>query len=516
MIEGQYSCITLHRNLVATAAWSIAVLCALNTLCFILRTANPLIEMDGWYFLDVFLSKAVNGTLGFADFFVKRSFDDHAEPLFKLLLLINFHYFDLDFVLEAIVGFIAAVACSLIYYRLVISETPEKSARSIRYLCWTTICALLFSLNSTGIWVWPIVSLENITILIILLFILATWHAHRTQHYSMLVAVTLLLGLSSDDSALIAVAATLSALCLVLLRDPTQRHREAWKVFVLIGICIGMVRIGYALLPASYPTTQLSPVTVLSELFQRFKDGGWWQWLLLPLALPVYYQNPLGSSHSESWSAARVVIALLLFVAHLMFWRRAFSAKYGLTAFTAICMMLLTYGWILGILLWRVPGNGNDYLFQPRYVLLYAGHLIALLLMWITSLEQPPETNPWLHNFNKWIPIVGCLIVLTIQLPQALAAWKARNSELNYYYQMAQEIDALGKSPTGYTDCALIRPVCGWSPETRKELTELLSGNRLNAYSTKVQRWHKYLPKLKPLTYESGTDTLSLRDGRAK
>lgn len=514
MIEDQHSRLATPRYLVPILAWLIAILCALNTLYFIIRVANPIIEADGWYFLDAFVRKAIRGTLGFADFFVKRNFDDHAQPLFKLLLLFNLHYFDLDFVLEAIVGFIAAVACSLIYYRLVVSESSEKSAKAIRYLCWATICGLLFSLNSIGIWVWPIVSLENITILIVLFFVLATWHAHRTQRYLMLAATTLLLGLSSDDSALIAVVATMGALCLVLLRDRTQRQRETWKVFALIGICVGLVRIGYAFFPVSYPTTQPSPSTILSELFQRSKDGGWWQWMLLPLALPVYYQNPLGLLHSKAWSVVQAVIALSLFGAHLLFWRRAFRAKYDLTAFTAVCMMLLTYGWIAGILLRRVPQNGNDYLLQPRYVLLYTGHLIALLLMWITSLEQPKKKNSWSRNFNIWIPTLGCLTVLVLQLPQSLAAWGERDNEWAYYHQMAQEIDALNRDPANYTGCGLIRPICNWPPETRKELTALLSDNKLNAYSAKVQRWHKYLPKLKSVSRESGAAPLSLVDGR--
>lgn len=516
MIEGQHSRVALFRNLAAILAWLMVILCALNTLYFIIRAANPLIEADGWYFLDVFVRKAIHGTLRFSDFFVKRNFDDHAQPLFKLLLLFNLHYFDLDFVLEAIVGLAAAVACTLIYYRLVIRESPPKSATSIRYLCWVTICALLFSLNSVGIWVWPIVSLENITTLIILVFILATWHAHRTRHYSMLAATAVLLGVSSDDSALIAAVATMGALCLALSRDPAQRHRETWKVFFLIGVCIGLVRIGYAFFPASYPTVQLSPITIVSELLQRFKEGGWWQWVLLPLALPVYYQNPLGSLHSEVWSVVQVVIAFSLFVVHLMFWRRAFRARYDLTVFTAVCMMLLTYGWIVGIILWRVPQNGNDYLLQPRYVLLYTGHLIALLLMWITSLEQPTEKDSWSRDFNIWIPTVGCLIMLALQLPQSLSAWRELNNEWAYYHQMAQEIDALSKDPTNDTDCGLIRPVCNWPPKTRKELTELLSDNRLNAYSPEIQRRHKYLPKLKPVSHESGTDTSSLGEGGAR
>ncbi|GAB2555943.1 hypothetical protein GCM10027065_28310 [Rhodanobacter koreensis] len=480
-------------------AWLFVVLAALNALHFVLRASNPVIEADAWYFLDVFLRKAINGSLVLADFFVKRSADDHAQPLFKLLLLFNWRYFDLDFVLDAVVGLLAAVACALIYHRLVISERMQGRSDKMRYLAWVTICILLFSLNSIGVWTWPLVALENVTTLIVLLFVLAAWHAHRSQRYVALVIATLLLGISSDDSALIAVLATGLALLLAQLSDTAQRHRSSWKTFAAIGLCMALVRIGYACLSTSHGS-MIS--TLLDPLYERFREGGWWQWIFLPLVLPVYYQNPLGPAHAHVWIAVQAVIGTLLFAAHVLFWRRALCCKYNLGVFTAVSTMLLTYGWVAGIILWRVSQFGNEYLEQPRYVLLYSGHLIALLLMWACSTDPRQRSSIGWQRASTWIPVAGCFFLLAVQLPQSFAAWHMRKYEWAYYAAMAHQIDNLTKDPAHATDCAQVQPACGLLPEARGSLTQLLSENRLNVYSPKVQRWHKYLPPLSPVPHE--------------
>lgn len=484
------------RNVVHMLAWLFFILSALNALYFVLRASNPVIEADAWYFLDVFLRKALNGSLGLADFFVKRRSDDHSQPLFKLLLLFNWRYFDLDFVLDSVVGLMAAVACALIYYRLVISERLQGKSDTLRYLAWAAICAVLVSLNSIGVWTWSLVALENVTTLIILLFVLAAWHAHRYRRYLALVIATLLLGISSDDSALIAVLAVGLALLLAQLGDPAQRHRSTWKTFAVIGACMVLVRVGYACLPHPHSAT-VPPI--LSPLYEHFREGGWWQWIFLPLVLPVYYQNPFGPAHTHVWLAVQVVMAVLLFIAHVLFWRRALCCKYNLPVFTAVSMMLLTYGWVVGIILWRASIFGNDYLNQPRYVLLYAGHLIALLLMWACSTEQLPQLTIWRRLMNTWIPVAGCLILLTMQIPQSVAAWHMRKYEWVYYAAMARQIDNLAIDPVHATDCAQVQPACGMLPEARSRLTQLLSENQRNVFSPRVQQRHKYLPPLLPV-----------------
>ncbi|HEV2538429.1 MAG TPA: hypothetical protein VGU03_01870 [Frateuria sp.] len=492
---------TSASRIALAVTWSFVILLMVNALWFVLRASSPVIQADAWYYLDVFVRKAIDGRLQITDFFVKRSADDHALPLFKLILLFEWRYFDLDYVVEAVFGVLATIACALIFYAVLMRHWPRNTGNGVPLLAWIAICALLFSLGSVGVWVWPLVALENITILVILFFMLAVWHAHRSQHYLPLVVAILVLGISSDDSAIIAVIATLMSVLLALRADPEQRVFSAWRIIaIVIGFEV-LVRIGYAHIPGAPVASAHASTPLVSVLVERFKQGGWWQWILLPLVLPVYYQSPLKTSQADVWFAVQAIMGVLLLAAHVFFWRRALRGRYNLPVFMAVCMMLLSYGWLAGIILWRVSASGNDYLEQPRYVMLYAEQLIALLLMWAGSQELGFEAvttrrRPviWWQTMRTWGPVVGALLLLLAQVPQSIHAWRMPKYEWAYYAKQAAEIDALARDPVHTKDCDLVNPVCGESPKIRRELTQLLSANRLNIYSPRMRRWHSYLP----------------------
>lgn len=481
-------------------AWLVAALLMLNAIYFVLLASSPVIRDDAWYFLDVFLRKAIDGSLGVGDFFVKRAGADHAQPLFKILLLLEWHYFDLDFAVGAVVGVFAAAACALVFYRIIVVKRCNDRGDTYRYLAWVASCAVLFSLNAdAATWTWPLVALENVTSLIILLFVVVVWHAHQKQRYVALTLVTLLLEVSSDDSALIALIAAVAALLLMQLRNPEERRRSTWKLLVVMIVCTTLVRIGYTYAPIVGGTPSAPLSSHVGLLLEHFRDKGWWMWAVLPLTLPVFYRSPLQSFNTETWLAMQIAMGLVLLLAHLWFWRMAFRGKYNRPAFIAVCLMLLSYGWVAGIILGRVPVFGNDYLNQPRYVLLYGGHLIALLLMWAGSFDATRRPSMGRHVIGTWVPAIGCLVLLVAQIPTSIHAWHMRPYLWVYYVQMAHQIDDLAKDPAHALACVPELPVCNWSMGKRRELTQLLSQNRLNVFSSKVQQRHVYLPRLVPV-----------------
>jgi hypothetical protein len=491
------------RTAAHAMAWFVAALAFLNALYFVLRASSPLVRDDAWYFLDVFLRKAINGDLGLGDFFVRRMGADHSQPLFKLVLLFEWRYLDLDLAFGAVVGVCAAAACALVLYRIIAAERRNDRSDIFRYLAWAAICAVLFTLNAdAAIWTWPLVALENVTNLIILLFALTVWHAHRTQRYTALVLVTLLLGITSDDSALVAAIAVVAAMWLMQLRDPAQRHQSAWKVLAVIAACTVLVRIGYTHAPIVGGMAETPLSSRLGLLIEHFRDKGWWIWAVSPLTLPVFYRSPTRFIHAEAWPAVQVAMGVLLLAAHLWFWRTAFRGKYNRAVFVAVCLMLVSYGWVAGIILGRVATAGNDYLSQPRYVLLYGGHLIALLLMWAGSVNATFRPSVRWHVIGTWLPVAGCAVLLAGQILVSRHEWHARRYLVAYYISMAHQIDDLTKDPEHTRICAPELPVCHWPLAKRRELTQLLSQNRLNVFSPNVQRRHRYLPRLVPASAE--------------
>lgn len=483
------------RQVARALAWVIAVIALLNVLYFALSTACPVIRNDGWYFLDVFLRKAIDGNLTAADFFVRRAGSDHSQPLVKLWMLVEWRWFDLDFMPGALLGVAAAAAGATLYLRIL---APTRSAsHSIRaYLAWAAICALLFSLNggTASEWTWPLAAQGNLVGLIILLFFIAVWHAHFARRYALLTVATLFLGVSSDDTAVVAVTAAALALLLIHFADHGQRNGSLAKILLVLAGCMVVVRIGYLFVPIvggepSPPITQ-----TLADLFTHFRDGGWWMWVIFPLTLPIAHANPFPSLDASSWLAIQIIMGLLVLAAHAWFWLKALRPGHNRATFVAVATMLLAYGWIAGILFGRVSLFGNQYLMEPRYAILYAGQLVALLLMWGGSAARVTPAGRW-REVRRYAAMAGCLALLAIQVPLSIHAWRAQPYVLAYYGKLADQITSLAKDPDHPGQCVPELPACQYPVGERRQLTELLSRDQLNVFSPRIQRRYPYLPQ---------------------
>lgn len=476
-------------------AWVVVVVAFLNTLYYVLLTSNPVIRSDAWYFLDVFLRKAADGSLGVADFFVKRNGADHAQPLLKLFLLIEWRYFDLDFVSEAALGVLAAAACSVVLYRFIATTWRDGPVGIKPYLAWAALSALLFSLNAAGIWTWSLVAIGYVNVVLLLLFMGAVWHARNTGRYLPLAVATILLGVLADDSASIAAATTILALLIMAFRDVTQRA-SVWKTVFVIIVCMLMVRFGYSFAPVLGGASDPPLASQLSQLLERLYQGGWWKWFALPLSLPVVYEYSGGLfSASAAWPTVRAAIVVALLVAHVVFWWRAWHGRYNLPMFVAVCVMLLSYAWWAGILVVRVSYFGTEYLYQDRYVELYQFNLVALLMMWAGATPLERQSSPWLCKLANRISVAGCFALLTLQLPLSYTAWSQGHYLTHYYQQMATQLGQLSEDPAKVTSCLPELVVCGDKPGKRDELVQFLRKNQLNVFSPRVQAWHPYLPQ---------------------
>jgi hypothetical protein len=488
------------RLAIHALAWLIAIAVLCNALYFVLRVTSPVMQSDAWYFLDVFLRKAIDGHLNIADFFVKRPRADHAQPLFKLVLLLEWRYFDLDFMIEALVGTIAAACCALIFYRMIFTRPQLRRGWITRSLAWATMCALLFSMNAeASVWTWSLVTLEYLNLLCVLLFLIAVWHAIQQQSYLLLATATLLVGVCCDDLGLIAILAVSATLAFAHFRDTALWHLPLWKILVVVCACTITVRIGYAYAPIVGNARPESVLSHIDMLPIRFLDGGWWKWIIWPLVFPVLHESTmLSPAQAGMWAIAGPCLALLLVLAHIWFWRQALRSRFSLPVFVAICLMLFSYGQVAGIVLGRVAVDGNDYLQQSRYMVRYAELLIALLMMWASSSESPSPRSGW-RRWSARLAAAGCLALLVVQIPLSIHAWRMAPYSQAYQIRMADQIDELAMHPSGNFACLPELTVCTWSTKRRRELTHLLSDNELNVFSPRVQQRHDYLPALSPV-----------------
>jgi len=358
-------------------AWLIVTALVANIAAYIVSYSDPIIISDAWYFLDVFVSKAVKGTLGLSDFFVQRGGLDHAQPFRKLILLAETKYFDLDFRIEALAGLVGAVACVLLLRRLMFWH--DNGHATSRSWLWAASAAALMSLNSPGVWSWPLVASGLTSYAFLFGMLTALWWSISSGRIGWLVTAALVLDLAADDTAMLATVACLPTLALAAWHMPEWRGRIARATAILVA-CLVLSRITYAALYTP-PHGIVVPFGVrLEKLLHSFADGGWWKWPLVPLGSSVVYSRP-ASILLGFWPHAQITIALFLLVAHVWFWWRAFRARPNAATFVAIALMLVFYALLAGIVYGRVSTFGNNYLNQTRYVLPYSFNLVALLLI---------------------------------------------------------------------------------------------------------------------------------------
>ena len=464
----------------------------LSTLYFVLRTANPVMRSDAWYFFDVFVRKVLNGSVTVGDLFIKRFGADHAQPLFKLLLVAELRLYGLDDSLQAIVGLISAAGCALLLSKIILAERSGNRSDALRYLAASAACALLFSVQSTGVWTWPLVALGYLTTIPILLFFWSLWGAWQSQRFAWLVAATILLGVVDDDSALIVVLAAVLTITIVALSDPALRGLRTWKVLATtIGLTV-IVRVAYSF-AVREGGAPLLPLTSYLKLLASRSASDALRWITIPLTSSLMTPAAPFGANKDVWAALQYIVLVVMFIAQLAFWWSAFKAKCTRVRFFAIGLMLVSYAWVAGILLYRVSEYGTNYLFQERYVQLFGFNVVALLLMAISSRRPLERLAPTIRNAAGIALAASCLFIVGLQGFYIADAWHQRPYLIHYYQGMGSRLEQIAKKPGDNQNCYPELVICQLPLTDRSELLELLVKHKLNVFSPAVRHRHPYL-----------------------
>lgn len=470
-----------------SVAWIVFSAVIANMAAFVLLYSNAVIISDAWYFLDVFIRKALDGTLRFSDFFVYRRGLDHAQPLRKFILLLDLRYFHLDFRYEALAGLAAAGLSLLLLRRMVFwRESHHTAAHGPRVWIWAATCAVLISLNSFGVWTWPLVASGFTSYVFMFVFLLTLWHWLAGGKVFPLMVSALALNFVADDTAMLINLASLITLALLVWLQPAMRRRAISGALMLI-LALVVTRLAYAWIyePPAGESIQLG--SRLGHLWTNFLTGGWWQWVLVPLGSSVTFILPLQWIIGDHALLVQACIGVLLLFAHLWFWWRVLWQRPRMNAptFSAIALMLVFYALLAGIVFGRVSLFGNSYLNQPRYVLVYSFNAVALLLM-LAGCEQVDKGS---HRVWGTGIALGAMLLLAWQIPLSFIAWNIGPCMNVYQQKFAWQIGQMAAHPDNIPeDCAPELVVCSWLPSKRKELVHLLQAHRLNVFSPQFQR----------------------------
>jgi hypothetical protein len=479
---------------VGMTAWAVFLVLFLNVLAFVIHCANPVLMSDDWYFLDVFVRKAIDGNLGFADFFVKRIGPDHSEPFIKMILLWCLREFDLDISFEAFIGALIALAYVLLFRFLIFSETKNEAGWT-RHVAWVVICAIIFSLNGVEIWAWALNSAQYSSSFLMPVFMWSVWWTYCNKKYFLLAAVTLLLAFFSDDNAIICVGATLVALTFhALLNRRDERKGGLLRIFAVVLGCTLIIRVGYLYAPLVEGVKDMPLTDKLHALFGQIKAGLWLKWIETPMIWSIASRSFLPAGHDALFEVFEYGLLGVMLFLQCWFWLRAIRREWNLLVFVSICLMLVTYGWLAGVLLYRIPEFGADYFKQDRYVRLYQFDLLALVLMWVGSISGN-ASEAGKKRLIRW-GAIACLAFLALQVPMSVTAWDSVPFKQRYDQNLARQVYRLTSNPSDsqvLANCDLQLPLCRYPLEQREAAVKLLRDNHLNVFSPRVLLAHPYL-----------------------
>jgi hypothetical protein len=481
--------------------WLVFAASAANSGFYSILSSGGLVQADSWYFLDTFVRSYLDGNLSWRAFFVNRGGSDHVQVLPKLVMLFHLHYFDLDFKVEGLIGWMFAAIGAATLIGIHFKTVPADRRGTAFFMATAASVAVYLSLNSTNIYTWSLVTLGFAGVWFFMLCCVAAWVTFSSGRGVLaLLAASSLLCLTSDKFAILALL-SLTAALLIQVDDRGGARR---LVLALVSMATPvLVMLLFVHLPGIRPASSEPPVQ-LARLFDIFLSGlhPWREVILIPLSSGLIHGWQL--EPLPPWRVhVETGLGLLLAATHAVFWWTiAFNRRRaGLAGVVSCSLMLLSYGATAGIIFTRIAEFGPEYVRQPRYVTLDALAIIACLI-WFSSIAglkrvaaagRPPQ-NAGHRTLWGHVVVLLAIIALAIQIPMSLRSWDLVKYVSQYQQaaalQMGQLLSDPSKVPAG---CLDILTVCEMSPAKRADLMTLLSKNGLNLFSPRFQQlWRLY------------------------
>lgn len=466
--------------------WALVALVVANAAVYVHAVAWSLIASDNWNHVHPLLRDMAAGQLGPANFFVQRAGVDHAQPLMKLLMVVNARWFGLDFTLEGLLGIAFAVLALVVLYRVAVADAPDQERPLAFRLGFVAIAAVLLSLNSAFLYVYPMVTMWFSLYAGAFLMLWAAWHALHGGRRWPLALAAFVLGVVADDSALLYASAL--GLALLLWGARTQGLRRVAPLLGVVALGLLASRGLYWAFGTTSGTTQVifnRPLPVrLASLAALWREA--WSWFAIPATSGLVAEEALRGLAGARAGIVRQVLAVLLLAAHAWFWWSALRLRPGSTWLAAVMLMLMFYAHVAAILMVRVAALGTGYLEQARYVSFYQFGIAALLLMGMAWVRERPAILP------RAALATVAVAILALQFPLGELARERQQWIQANNLKMAMDLAHVARDPTGPVpaDCFPGMDICVLPPERRAELVTILREERLQLFSDQYLRRH--------------------------
>lgn len=469
-------------NWPAFVALALASVAFVNAAMYISYAGNPFVTSDGWYFVDAFLQKYYNGGVTLQDLYMKRSADDHAQPIHKLLLIWNADTFSLDFVIESYIGLAIAAAAWLLMLYAAWQDNRNRNTRAWWLLPMVATAASFVSLSGGMVFNWSLVTLSYLGPLAMVGLAMAAWQAIERNQWLPLAVVAPIVMFTMDGTAVIC---AISTVCALSLREIKLRGKNWQRTAAAIAVVI-LAAAAYRITSQLYLNPNISAAQPGTAAVSTLLGMGGEQLQRMALKMAALSISDLAPIQRYTPTNAEFIHQLLgaaVVVAHAWFWWRVLRDRWNRTQFIAITLMLFCYGAAAGIVLSRVPVFGPDYVSQQRYLMLYQLGTVAIALM-----AAGANWEMW-RRPQRIVIMAAMAFIVAIQLPLSRSTWAEAPYVQAYGNNLGRQMILLGNDPSvKLASCAPMLVICQASIEEQKRSITLLQARQLNAYSTRMLR----------------------------
>lgn len=451
-----------------------AVAAFANAGAYIAYAGNPLVASDAWYFIGAFLQPALETGPTLQDYFVKREGFDHAQPLAKLLLLLNARWLGLDFVFEALAGLAFALGVFLVFlFALRDTQELEQQPASLRALGIAAFAAALVTLNCGMVFDWSLVTLAYMPYLFAALGAIVAWRAVVEGRLLAFAGISLAIAFAFDDVGLVVNAALAASAMVAGFR--CARLKPAIAVaLVALGSEVAYAAFGHAFLDSGAKAPGGNIATTVDALWAHRTQFP--EMFRIVMGSTLAHYHPLDHYFPGQAVAVQWGLALVAACAHGWFWWRAACGRWNALVFLAVVLMLILYAFVAGIVYARVATHGVNYLHEPRYMVFYLLSNASLVVM---LMGQPVARIARVAR----IAAHGVLAaVILLQVPLSRFTWHEGRYLSTYYHAMAWQMLSLGAG-TVPPSCVPMLTVCAMPAAERESAIRFLAARRLNVFS---------------------------------
>ena len=461
-----------------------------NVMYFISVAASPIIRDDGWYFLASQIQPWIEQGFSWTDIFVKRGLTDHAQPLNKIFLFINYKFFNLDFKYEAIAGFAGIVFTIFLFLSIYIKKIINQSI-TLSGAGFFVLAILTFtSLNSRELYSWPLVTFSYLPFFLALLLSFFAWKFLKYQLTisAMLIAAAIFI-LIGDTASIITWLSLTTAVGLISFSDNEISRKRAlmWVACSAFIVAVYFIVININFMGgAAQPKAGNKSIDLLSISFYL-------EFIRIVFSSSLIHSEHLARAGNYqtflSWVIA--IPVLYFYIEHfvsMVFKKRRQTLVDFLVTFILVHATLSVAAIVVG----RLPEFGIGYLNQPRYVLVY--QLIPFALF-IKYCFRPTLTQGQI--------IVGKITVVVVLPIMLCAQFYFSTSAYAAVPWISKWVDGQSRAIADYVNdpalpagrcTSFSSPVCKLPEAKRNELLNLMIKNQLNLFNHDFQWKYKIFP----------------------